>query len=68
MEDHWDFDFDLQIWGIFWSMSDYFGSDFVEQKDVRDLFRDFSSDKIAFWQLWDSINDQISKNACCFED
>ena len=57
------FDFDLEIWGLWWNLKDIFGDEYVEQQDVKDMFHDFAADKMLFVQIWDTINYHIEENS-----
>lgn len=57
------FDFDLEIWGVWWDLQRHFGENYVQQQDVKDMFADFAADKMLFVQLWDTINYHIEENS-----
>lgn len=57
------FDFDLEIWGLWMNLQRIFGEKYVQQEDVKDMFRDFAKDRTLFAQFWDTINYHIEENS-----
>ena len=53
------FYFDLASMEVAWDLENTFGEEILEKEDIKDMFKSFNSDKIAFAQLIDVIKMHI---------
>ena len=55
------FQYDLVLWDVIWSFEDYFGKEFLQRQDIKDMFRDFDNDRGSFLMLMDAIKSNLSE-------
>lgn len=54
------FQYDLVLWDVIWSFEDYFGKEFLQRQDIKDMFKDFDNDRGSFLMLMDAIKSTLN--------